>query len=164
LVPVTEVGENEARSYELAFEEAGRALDAQERAVNELRSRAGGLIAAAAITTSFFGSRAIVGAELSIWVWVAVVAFIVVGGCVLAVLWPRSDWSFNASASDIVAEYIEPEPIEFPLVQRDLALHRSTASDSNAQQLRWLFLVFRIGLIVLVVEVAAWVVALAERG
>ena len=82
----------------------------------------------------------------------------------LTVLWPRSDWFFNASATDIVAEYIEPEAIEFPLVQRDLALHRSTASDANARQLRWLFLVFRLGLIVLVVEVAAWVVALAERG
>jgi hypothetical protein len=164
LAPMTDVGVNEAKSYERAFEEAGRALDAQERAVNELRSRAGVLIAAAAITTSFFGSRAIVGAELCIWVWVAVAAFIVVGGCVLTVLWPRSDWSFNASASEIIAEYIEPEPIEFPLVQRDLALHRSTASDSNARQLRWLFLVFRIGLIVLVFEVAAWVVALAERG
>jgi hypothetical protein len=45
-----EVDENDAQSYELAFEEAGRALDAQERAVNELRSRAGVLIAAAAIT------------------------------------------------------------------------------------------------------------------
>jgi hypothetical protein len=161
---MAEVGENEAKSYELAFEEAGRALDAQERAVNELRSRAGVLIAAAAITTSFFGSRAIVGTELSIWVWVAVAAFVVVGGCVLTVLRPRSDWSFNASASEIIAEYIEPEPIEFPLVQRDLALHRSAASDSNARQLRWLFLVFRIDLILLVVEVAAWVVALAERG
>jgi hypothetical protein len=161
---MAEVGENEAKGYELAFEEAGRAPDAQERAVNELRSRAGVLIAAAAITTSFSGSRAIVGAELSIWVWVAVAAFIVVGGCVLAVLWPRSDWSFNASALEIIAEYIEPEPIEFPLVQRDLALHRSAACDANARQLRSLFLVFRIGLIVLVVEVAAWVVALAERG
>src|SRR3954454_6075041 len=86
-----EVEENDAKSYELAFEEAGRALDAQERAVNELRSRAGVLIAAAAITTSFFGSRAIVGDQLSAWVWIAVVAFIVVGGCVLSVLWPRSD-------------------------------------------------------------------------
>ena len=28
-------------AYELAFDEAGRALDAQERSVNELRSRAG---------------------------------------------------------------------------------------------------------------------------
>jgi hypothetical protein len=107
---MTDVGVNEAKSYERAFEEAGRALDAQERAVNELRSRAGVLIAAAAITTSFFGSRAIVGAELCIWVWVAVAAFIVVGGCVLTVLWPRSDWSFNASASEIIAEYMSQNP------------------------------------------------------
>jgi hypothetical protein len=46
---------------------------------------------------------------------------------------------------------------------RAVALHRSTAYDENARQLGRLFLVFRIGLIVLVVEVAAWVVALAER-
>src|SRR5215217_3456053 len=147
---MTEVEENEAKSYELAFEEAGRALDAQERAVNELRSRAGVLIAAAAITTSFFGSRAIT-AELSAWVWIAVVAFIVIGGCVLTVLWPRSDWSFNASAAEIIAEYIEPEAVEFPLVQRDPALHRCTAYDENARQLGRLFLVFRTGLVVLVV-------------
>jgi hypothetical protein len=157
------VDEDQARSYELAFEEAGRALDAQERAVNELRSRAGVLIAAAAITTSFFGSRAIAGGHLSGWVWVALVAFIAVGGSVLTVLWPRTDWSFSASAADIIAEYIEPEPIDFPLVQRDLALHRSAAYDRNALQLGRLFLVFRLGLIVLVVEVAAWIVALAER-
>jgi hypothetical protein len=67
------------------------------------------------------------------------------------------------SAADIVAAYIEPEMLEVPLVQRDLALHRWAAYDANAQQLGWLFLVFRIGLIVLVVEVAAWAVALAER-
>ena len=157
------VDENQAKSYELAFEEAGRALDAQERAVNELRSRAGVLIAAAAITTSFFGSRAIAGDELSAWVWVAVVAFMIVGGCVLTVLWPRTDWSFNASAADIIADYIEPEPVEFPRVQRDLALHRSAAYDGNARQLGRLFQVFRVGLIVLVFEVAAWLVALAER-
>jgi hypothetical protein len=47
------------------------------------------LIAAAAITTSFFGSRAITGDGLSVWVWVAVAAFIVVGGCVPTVLWPE---------------------------------------------------------------------------
>ena len=75
----------------------------------------------------------------------------------------RPSLSFNASAAEIIAEYIEPEAIEFSLVQRDLALHRSAAYDANARQLGSLFLVFRIGLIVLVVEVAAWVVALAER-
>jgi hypothetical protein len=43
--------------YALAYDEAKRALDEQERVVAELRSRAGTLIAAAAITTSFLGGR-----------------------------------------------------------------------------------------------------------
>jgi hypothetical protein len=46
-------------AYLLAFDEAKRALDEQERAVFELRSRAGQLIAGAAITTSFFGGQAV---------------------------------------------------------------------------------------------------------
>ena len=160
---MAETEENEARSYELAFEEAGRALDAQERAVNELRSRAGVLIAAAAITTSFLGSRAITGDGLSVWVWVAVVAFIVVGGSVLTVLWPRTDWSFSAQRGGhhrgvrgartrgVPARSARPRP---PPVRR-LRPQRPSAGS--------MFLVFRLGLIVLVVEVAAWIVALAER-
>jgi hypothetical protein len=40
-----------------AYDKAKRALDEHERVVAELRSRAGTLIAAAAITTSFLGGR-----------------------------------------------------------------------------------------------------------
>src|SRR3954454_4097533 len=112
---MAEADENEASSYELAFEEAGRALDAQERAVNELRSRAGVLIAAAAITTSFFGSRAVSGDGLSGWVWVAVIAFIVVGGCVLAVLWPRSDCPSMPAQLTSSPSTSSPRPSSFPL-------------------------------------------------
>jgi hypothetical protein len=151
-----------AGAYELAFDEAGRALDAQERTVSELRSRGGVLIAAAAIATSFFGARAFGDGPSTTWTWIAVAAFATVGLCVLAVLWPRSDWSFNASASDIIAGYVEPDALSLPEIHRDLALHRSAAYDGNARQLGTLFLVFRVGLVLLVVEVAAWIVALAE--
>ena len=150
-------------AYELAFEEAGRALDAQERTVSELRSRAGVLIGSAAISTSFFGARAVTEAELTVWVWIAVAGFILVGACVLTVLWPRDDWSFNANAIDIIATYIEPQPLPTPAIHRDLALHRGAAYDANADQLRRLFVVFRVGLVLLVIEVGAWVVALAQR-
>jgi hypothetical protein len=151
-----------AGAYELAYEEAGRALDAQQRTVNELRSRGGVLIAAAAIATSFFGSRAFADGHSDAWTWVAVCAFALVGVCVLAVLWPRSDWSFNASASDVIAVYIEPDPLTLPEIHRDLALHRGAAYDANARQLQQLFVVFRIGLVLLVLEISAWLVALAE--
>lgn len=152
-----------ALAHELAYEEAGRALDGQERTVNELRSRAGVLIAAAAISTSFFSSRAITGSDVGTWAWLAIAAFVVVGGSVLFVLWPRHEWSFSASASDLIGTYIEPQLTPISLIHRDLALHRSAAYDANARQLRTLFRVFRVGLVVLVIETALWVVAIADR-
>ena len=51
--------EPDPAAFRLAYEEAKRGLDDQEQAVVELRPRAGTLIAAAAITTSFFGSQAL---------------------------------------------------------------------------------------------------------
>ncbi len=62
-------------AYNLAYEEAKRALEEEERAVSELRSRPGQLIAAAAITTSFFGGRAI-GSHVHLASWVAIGCFI----------------------------------------------------------------------------------------
>jgi hypothetical protein len=81
--------------YELAYDEAKRALDAQESVVNELRTRSGILIAAAAITTSFFGGRALADGAVGTAGWLAIAAFGLVGASVLAVLWPRTDWTFN---------------------------------------------------------------------
>lgn len=150
--------------YELAFEEAGRALDGQERAVNELRARAGVLVAAAAITTSFFGARAISG-ELTIAIWCAAVAFALVGASVLVVLWPRRDWEFSANAANVIATYIEtPAPAPLDRIQRDLALHRAASYERNGARLRMLAGAFQVGLVLLVVEVAAWLIALSESG
>jgi hypothetical protein len=44
-----------------------------------------------------------VGSDVSIWAWLAIAAFAVVGGSVLYVLWPRNEWSFSASASALIS-------------------------------------------------------------
>jgi hypothetical protein len=151
--------------YTLAFEEGGRALDAQERAVNELRSRAGVLIAAAAITTSFFGSRAVTGGELTSAGWIAVAAFALAAATVLAVLWPWRDWEFSATPRDVIETYIEAaEPLSLVEIHRDMALHRSASWLSNAQLLGRLYWAFRAGLMLVAAEVAAWTVALGSQG
>lgn len=41
---------------EIIYEQAQKALEQQERQVNELRQRTGTLLAAAALTASFFGA------------------------------------------------------------------------------------------------------------
>jgi len=152
--------------YELAYEEAKRALDAQESVVNELRTRSGILIAAAAIATSFFGGRALEDGDVAAAGWVAIACFAVVGASVLAVLWPRTDWSFTVNAERFIGTYVESEdgPLPLPAIHRDLALHMSASYVANARQLRVLTVAFRIGAIFLVGEVVSWVVGIEGDG
>jgi hypothetical protein len=153
--------------YELAFTEARRALEDQDTSVNELRTRAGVLIAAAAVTTSFFGGAAIADGKLGAAGWVAVGSFLVVGFAVLAILWPRHDWTFSVDAETFIYGYLEPdeeEPLDLPSIHRDLAFHMAASYKRNRAQLRWLFVAFRVGALLLIAEVVAWVVALIAQG
>jgi len=130
--------------------------------VVELRSRAGQLIAGAAITTSFFGGQALRN-HVHTFAWIAIVCFVALSLAVLAVLWPRRDWEFVLSPAQFIKIYVEPnteEPLELPLVHRDLALHMGRSADLNRRQLRWVTGAFRIGAILLVAEVITWIIAL----
>jgi hypothetical protein len=156
-----------AAGYELAYVEARRALDDQEAAVNDLRSRAGVLIAAAAVTTSFFGGAALADGHLGVAGWLAVVAFVVLGASVLAVLWPRHQWAFNVDAREYIETYLEPddsEALDVPAIHRDLALHMAESFRANRRHLRSLLSTFRLAAALLIVEVSAWVAALIAQG
>jgi hypothetical protein len=149
--------------YALAYREARRGLEDQERSVVELRARAGALIAAAAITTSFFGSQTLTRHDVGVAGWVAIACFVLLGFAVLVMLWPREDWEFSLAPKDFIATYLEPaegEPLESHLIERDLALHMGRSTKFNREQLNTLVTVFRFGALLLVVEVLAWVVAL----
>lgn len=131
----------------------------------ELRGRAGSLIAAAAIATSFFGGQALHGTVHPLS-WVAITCFVGLSITVLAILWPRHDWHFNISPADFVATYLEPgqdEPLALPQIHRDLALHMDRSAALNRDQLRWLTIAFRAGAVLLVVETITWVIVLASQ-
>lgn len=148
------------------FEEARRALEDQERVVSELRSRAGSLIAGAAITTSFFGGQALDDQHVHLAGWVAIACFVLLSLTVLFIIWPRRDWEFAASPELMMQTYIEPEdaePLELPLIHRDLALHMGNSAALNREQLRQVMKAFRVGALLLTAEVLAWVVVLIEQ-
>jgi hypothetical protein len=150
-------------TYELAYQEAKRALEEQESTVSETRSRAGQLIAAAAITTSFFGGQAITAHHVHTAAWFAIGCFIALSLSVLVILWPRHDWQFMVSPANLIATYIEPvddPPVDLATIHRDLALHMDTSIESNRRQLGWVFGAFRVGALLLAGEVVAWVIAL----
>jgi hypothetical protein len=149
--------------YALAYHEARMGLEDQERSVVELRARAGALIAAAAITTSFFGGQTLAKHSISASAWIAIACFVLLGFAVLLVLWPRRDWEFSFAPDQFIATYLEPadgNPLALHLIERDLALHMGRSAELNRRQLRTLMGVFRVGAVLLVMEVLAWVVAL----
>lgn len=149
--------------YALAYREARRGLEDQERSVVELRNRAATLIAAAAVITSFFGSQTLARHDLDAAGWVAIGCFALLSFAVLVVLWPRRDWSFSLAPAEFIVEYLEPpdgEPLESHLIERDLALHMGRSTLLNRDQLDEMASVFRVAALLLVVEVLAWIVAL----
>jgi hypothetical protein len=146
-----------APAYALAFAESGRALDAQERLMNDLVSRAGLLMAAAAVTTSVFGGQTLAHGHTGPAVWVATIAFIGAGLMVIDVLWPRQRWEFEMKPTDVLSEYIEPADIPVAMIHRDLAIHRTASFHRNTRRLRRASGSLRVGMGLLVVEVVAWV-------
>jgi len=155
--------ETTAAGYALAYREARRDLEDQERFVVELRARAGALIASAAIATSFFGGQVLARRDIGVAGWVAIGCFVLLGLAVLAVLWPRRDWEFSLAPHEFIATYLEPadgEPWEHHLIERDLALHMGRSAELNRRQLRMLTTMFRLGGLLLIAEVLAWVIAL----
>lgn len=157
-----------APGYELAYDEARRALDGQERALAAFRTRAGIVLSAAAIVTSFLGGQAITSSGFTTLSWVAITAFAFVGIATLCVLWPDDNWQFEAIPNQLIATYIERDDgVDVPLhaIHRDLALHMENSYSSNEQgRLRPLRWAFRIAVIALVAEVAIWLIELATGG
>lgn len=121
------------------------------------------LIAAGAITTSFFGGQALGHAHIGIAAGIAIACFCGLGFVVLAILWPRRDWELSLAPGQIISTYLEPEedePLALHLIQRDLVLHLDESAASNRRRLHVLTLVLRAGALLLVTEVLAWIVAL----
>lgn len=146
---------------EVAYEESRRALEVQKLSLSELRTRAGTLLAVAALVTTFFGGEALEGTtEIACEAQVAIGAFIALAVLAVAVLLP---WPFNWSLDPcaLVNDYVDQKP-QPPIAEmlRDLALHHDQSRNNNDSTITWLYWAFRIAAVLLAVEVVAWLLAL----
>ncbi len=72
----------------------------QQSMIDSLRTRAGLLLSAAAITTSFLGAQALNDGGPSVATWLALSSFVSLSIAVLAILWPhRLEFTANPTAS-----------------------------------------------------------------
>jgi hypothetical protein len=145
----------------LAYDEATRAIDRQSTSLDGLRARAGILLAAVSLATSFFGGLALGDGDLSTpaiaFVVVAILSGLAAGVLCVAVLWPRAEWKFNIGAKELLPrlEAADDEASAY----RSLALTLEEAYDENEDGLGSLLWRFRLACIALGVEALAWLLA-----
>ena len=149
--------------YRIAYDEAVRALSQQQSMIDSLRTRAGLLLSAAAITTSFLGAQALNDGGPSLATWLALACFVSLSIAALAILWPHS-LEFTANPANVIESYIETaEPLSVPEIHRDLALHMHRSYDENLSGQQQLASRFRLAGVLLTVEVLFWIVDLASK-
>lgn len=84
---------------QIAHDAAVRALEEQRVSLDELRGRTGPLLTAASVAASFLGAQAIAQHGLTVWVVLALVAFVASVLACLAVLVPREGLIFALDAT-----------------------------------------------------------------
>jgi hypothetical protein len=147
--------------YKVAYDEAVRALSEQQAVIDSFRNRAGLLLSAAAVTTSFLGAQGLHGSNSGLFSWLALTGFVGAAAASLAILWPRR-WEFTADPREVIETYIESEERPRPEdLHRKLSLRMHRSYLENRAGLKQLGIFFQIASGSLAVEVVLRIIAIA---
>jgi hypothetical protein len=146
--------------FRLAYDEAVRALRAQADEHGSLRTRAGTILAASLVVTSFFGGQAVArNAPAGSLGWLAVVTFVLAGVLSLGVLFP-SDLRFASDVGEVVSLIENASPTTDP--HRELSLSLARRLDSNRRRIAAMRWTFRASAAAVLTETVFWIAYLAD--
>jgi hypothetical protein len=144
------------------YQEALRGLLQQQAAVESLHARAATLIFAASFASSLLGARALddgVGA----WDWIALGLLVAIGCLAVFLLWPYYNLTFRFDPEVLLARYVDvAEPPALALIHRELAIQIKADWQANGRIVRRLREALQVALILLIAEIAAWLISIAE--
>jgi hypothetical protein len=143
----------------IVYASAVRTIGQQEGVLESIRGRAGILLSAAAIATSFLVGLAIrEGEGLGLWTGAASVAFGLVVAACLSILLPTADWWFRANGRKLVEGYLDADPpISLVDMHHALSLEMEEWSQKNKDKLDSMFQRFSFACIFLAVEIGLWI-------
>jgi hypothetical protein len=144
----------------IADEAAARALDKQERVLEELRSRTGVLLAVSSLAVSFLGRSELDQSRDEVVVTALAAFAISIGACIYIIL-PKSTLFFALSGPAVFEELFEfrDDPAE---IHRRLAHDMHRFWEANDVVLQRLFLAFRIAAVALIIEIAVLLASVTD--
>jgi hypothetical protein len=151
-------------AYKIAFDEAVRAIEGQRASVDEIRTRSGILLSAAAIITGFLGPSALQPGSPFIVSIVAAILLLATVGPIVFVLLPTQGWAFSVGTKNLLRDYIEgEEPASIEELYRSLAWYVEVDWETNKELLDVRYRLFTVAALALVGETMAWLIAIALR-
>jgi hypothetical protein len=155
--------EDDPRSA-FVYQEALRGLLQQQSAIQSLQTRAATLIFAASFASSLLGSQALADG-LGGWDWIALGLLLAIGALAVLLLWPYYNLTFRFDPEDLLARYVDvAEPLPMAAVHRELALQIKHDWRENGRIVRRLREALQVALILLLLEIVAWLFSIAELG
>jgi hypothetical protein len=152
--------EDDAAVYEIAYAEAVRALSEQFALVESLRSRAGLLLSAGAVTTSFLGAQALDRAGLGALAWLGLAAFCAASTLCLLVLSHRSS-ALSSKPIDLISVQLRRgEPVDRGRLHQLLAWRLQSGFTENQRRVEWLELLFQLASLLFAADVVLWLSAI----
>jgi hypothetical protein len=146
----------------LVYQEALRGLVQQQGIVENMNTRAGNLIFAAAFVSSLFGSQALPDG-LGLWDWLALTLLFGLGVLVVLLLWPYQNYRFRFDPAELLSEYVDAEtPKSLSDMHRALALRMEADRASNWRVIQRLRAALQLALILFLLEIMAWLFAIAN--
>ncbi len=153
-----------ATNIELAYDQAMRSVDMQARALDEIRSRTGVLLAGASLVTSFLGAHVLKQDGVGGFGVLALVAFVFVALLTLRILSVRRrSWKFTLGARVLLEDWVdEPERADdSPKMMRFIAETLDDNYRGNQDQIESMFDLFNLAVVMLACEVVFWALELA---
>ncbi|MGB3336075.1 MAG: hypothetical protein WBA73_02745 [Devosia sp.] len=143
------------------YAEAVRGLTQQQTLVEGINARAGSLIFATAFTNSLLGNRAL-SDGLGAFEWLAIATLFAIGGLVVFMVWPYAQYKFRFSPEMLLGQYVEGDtPMSLSAMHRALALRIEADMSDNWAIFQRLRTMLQIALILLLLNIAAWMFAIA---
>jgi hypothetical protein len=144
------------------YQEALRGLLQQQAGIQSLQARAATLIFAASFASSLLGGQALADG-LGGWDWIALGLLLGIGSLAVLLLWPYYNLTFRFDPEDLLARYVDvADPIPMPAIHRELALQMKSDWQQNGRIVRRLREALQVALILLLLEIVAWLFSIAE--
>lgn len=143
------------------YQEALRGLQHQQALVESLNNRAGNLIFATSFASSLLGVKALADG-LGFWDWLAITLLFCIGIFIVFMLWPYYNYTFRLDPIELLEKYVGGgASTSMSEMHSELTLRIEEYRISNWRIIQRLRLALQLSLILLLLEILAWLFSIA---